>query len=78
MTNREWIQKQTDMEFAKAISENLVGEYPIDIVRWLNKEHYENKELSFAQLYQAFDFKFAGRRAISLEECRKVLEDIFK
>ena len=78
MTNREWMEKQTDMEFAKAISENLIGEYPVDIVRWLNKEHYEPKELTFAQLYQAFDFKFASRRAISLDECKKVLEDIFK
>ncbi len=78
MTNREWIEKQSDIEFAKAISDNLTGEYPIDIVRWLNAEHYQPKELTHEEVRQAFEFKMAGRRVISPDEVNTVIEELFK
>lgn len=78
MTNREWMQQQSDIEFAKAISENLTNEYPIDIVRWLNAEHYQPKELTHEQVCQAFEFMIANRRVIGPDEIKRVIEDLFK
>lgn len=96
MTNREWLESLSDIEFAEMIAfENCektcayYGEHNGDkcrhnsceagITEWLQEEHKEpTKELTQAQLCEAFELKFGNRRAISLEEVREVTKEIFK
>lgn len=93
MTNREWLESLTDEEFADMIAYencqrtcayvngNMCGHKSCEsgIAKWL-KQEYEppKKELSQAQLCEAFELKFGNRRAISLDEVREVTKEVFK
>ena len=49
------------------------------ITQWLEQKYEEpKKELTQAQLCEAFELKFGKRRAISLDEVREVTKEIFK
>ena len=94
MTNREWLESLSDEELANYICyvncEKYCAYYNnIDkcshnsckagITEWLQQEHKEpTKELTQAQLCEAFELKFGKRRAISLDEVREVAKEIFK
>ena len=94
MTNREWLESLSDEEFAKYICyvncEKYCAYYNnIDecrhnsckagITEWLQEEHKEpTKELTQAQLCEAFELKFRGRRVITLDEIRGATKEIFK
>ena len=49
------------------------------IKEWLNRPYVPpKKELTQAQLCEAFEVKFGDRRAIGLQEVKQTIEDIFK
>lgn len=93
MTNREWLESLSDKEFADMIAYencqrtcayvngNMCGHKSCEsgIAKWL-KQEYEppKKELSQAQLCEAFELKFGKRRAISLDEVKEVTKEVFK
>ena len=49
------------------------------IKEWLNSPYVPpKKELTQAQLCEAFEVKFENRRAIGLQEVKQTIEDIFR
>jgi hypothetical protein len=94
MTNREWLNSLSDEELAKAVQIDCDlcpawngngscyrgGEHCVrNTKRWLAQEYEPpKKELTQAQLCEAFELKFGNRRAISLDEVREVTREIFK
>lgn len=93
MTNREWLESLSDKELAKIIgldspcgvcnaeNGNCYISCADGVEVWLKAEwNYPNKkkELTQAQLCEAFELKFGKRRAISLDEIREVTKEIFK
>lgn len=93
MTNREWLESLSDGELAKvldldrpcdicgAVDGNCYISCADGVEAWLKAEwNYPNKtkELTQAQLCEAFELKFGKRRAISLDEVREVAREIFK
>lgn len=93
MTNREWLESLSDEELANVIGEynpcNICAannshcfmSCKRGVEVWLRAEwNYpdKKKELTQAQLCEAFELKFGKRRAISLDEVREVTKEIFK
>lgn len=93
MTNREWLESLSDEELAKKIGKynpcdmciarygNCYMSCEHGTELWLKAEwNYpvKKKELTQAQLCEAFELKFGKRRAISLDEVREVTREIFK
>lgn len=93
MTNREWLESLSDEELANVIGEynpcNICAaknnhcfmSCKRGVEVWLRAEwNYpdKKKELTQAQLCEAFELKFGNRRAISLDEVREVTKEIFK
>ena len=93
MTNREWLESLSDEELAKKIGkynpcDMCIAQYGNCYMScehgtelWLKAEwNYpvKKKELTQAQLCEAFELKFGKRRAISLDEVREVAKEIFK
>ena len=94
MTNREWLECLSVKEMAEIISAGCdictagkpcygfphgSAECVQGIKKWLGNPHEEpKKELTQAQLCEAFELKFGKRRAISLDEIKEVTKEIFK
>lgn len=89
MTNREWLETLSDEMLASEIStrcglcakQDLVecGDCVSNITTWMTQEYQPpKKELSQAQLCEAFKLKFQGRRAISLDEIKSAIRGLFE
>lgn len=89
MTNREWLETLSDEELASKISTRcgLCVKQDLDecedcvsnITTWMTQEYQPpKKELSQAQLCEAFKLKFQGRRAISLDEIKSAIRGLFE
>lgn len=89
MTNREWLETLSDEMLASEISkrcglcakQDLVecGDCAGNITTWLTQEYEPpKKELSQAQLCEAFELKFQGRRVITLDEIKSTIRGLFE
>lgn len=89
MTNREWLETLSDEELASEISASCglcanrdvvdCGDCASNITKWMTQEYEPpKKELSQAQLCEAFGLKFQGRRVITLDEIKDVIRGLFE
>lgn len=89
MTNREWLETLSDEELASEISTRCglcakqdvidCGDCASNITTWLTQEYEPpKKELSQAQLCEAFELKFQGRRVITLDEIKSAIRGLFE
>ena len=88
-TNREWLETLSDEELASEISarcglcanQDVVdcGDCASNITTWLIQEYEPpKKELSQAQLCEAFELKFQDRRVITLDEIKSAIRGLFE
>ena len=93
MTNREWLESLSVKELAKMLGkynpcDMCIAQYGNCYMScehgtelWLKAEwNYpdKKKELSQAQLCEAFELKFGKRRAISLDEIKSTIRGLFE
>lgn len=88
MTNREWLESLPDDSFVEMIKERCsicaennhasCTDCYKGITTWLRSEHEEPRELTKAQIREAFMKKFIGRRAVGIEEIERTIDDLFK
>lgn len=94
MTNKEWLTSLSSIELAKRLYDDLChfcafqedlsptcrGKSCVNgVFEWLNSERPEKrKEFTESELCKEFEIQFCGRRAISLDEAKKIVREIFK
>lgn len=89
MTNREWLETLSDEMLASEIctrcglcaKQDVVGcvDCASGITTWMTQEYQPpKKELSQAQLCEAFENVFQDRRAISLDEIKSTIRGLFE
>lgn len=92
MNNKEWLTTLNTKQLAEVLGDPCRMCYYQDldnkcedkncisgILMWLNRERVEpKKEFTPSKLIFEFECQFAGRRAISMDECKKVINRIFE
>ena len=94
MTNRKWLESLPDKELAILLGEYALCKLCIEggfsgcngsciegVRKWLETSWdypTKKKELTDAQLYKTFETKFDDRRAISLEEIKETIRELFR
>ena len=91
MTNKEWLTTLSSKDLANVLGDPCRMCYYQDlddkcqdkncisgILMWLNRERVEpKKELTPSQLITEFEYQFADRRALSMDEVKKCINRIF-
>ena len=91
MTNKEWLTTLGSKDLANVLGDPCSMCYYQDldskcqdkncisgILMWLNRERVEpKKELTPSQLIKEFEYQFADRRALSMDEVKKCINRIF-
>ena len=92
MNNKEWLTTLNSKQLAEVLGdpcrmcfyqdtkgdcqdENCIS----GILMWLNRERVEpKKEFTPSQLVREFECQFVGRRAVSMDEVKKIINRIFE
>ena len=92
MTNKEWLTTLNAKQLAEVLGDPCRMCYYQDakgkcqdencisgILMWLNRDRVEpTKEFTPSQLVREFECQFAGRRAVSMDEVKKIINRIFE
>ena len=88
MTNREWLEKQSEDKFVNTIIREVFlvcGATGVEsqetrnrLRRWLREEHEEPKTFIKSELIKVFKDRFLERRAIGILEIEELIGELFR
>lgn len=88
MTNREWLEEQSDDKFVNTIIREVFlvcGATGVEsqetrnrLRRWLREEHEEPKTFIKSELIKVFKDRFLERRAIGILEIEELIGELFE